>query len=283
MNEIKNRKNWLEKVEKTLKIGGKSKKTFENYKSHINRFLNYFEEENIKQLKEDKIADFILENYVNLKKHPSTINVAVCSIKYFYSVCFNKSLNKNLLPNYKMPKKTPAIITKVDFVKIFNEETHLKYKCWLLLGFCCGLRVSEIATIKIDHIYTNEHKLKVIGKGNKERFTILPDIVIKYLRIYCKQKKMFNKKGYLFKGAKGLEHLNCKSITNYFTLLKPKYNLNNDITTHSLRHSFATYYLMNGGNIITLKSMMGHTNLGTTGIYIHIAQNFNELEGINYV
>ena len=52
---------------------------------------------------------------------------------------------------------------------------------------------------------------------------------------------------------------------------------------HELRHSFASYYLMNGGNIITLKNMLGHAHLNTTNIYLHIALNFNELEGIKYV
>ncbi len=283
MNTKENRKKWLETVEKTLKIGGKSHNTYENYRSHINRFLNYFNHENIKQLKEDKIADFILDNYVNLKKHPATINVAVCSIKYFYSVCFNKSLNRNLLPNYKMPKKIPAIVTKDDFVKIFNEETHLKYKCWLLLGFCCGLRVSEIATVKIEHIYASENKLKVFGKGKKERYTILPSIVVNYLRLYYKSENMNIKKGYLFKGSLDYEHMNPKGITNYIINIKNKYNLDSNFTAHSLRHSFASYYLINGGNIITLKAMLGHTSLGTTGKYIHISQDFKNLEGINYV
>ena len=65
--------------------------------------------------------------------------------------------------------------------------------------------------------------------------------------------------------------------------IKKAYNLDKNISFHTLRHSFATYYLMNGGNIITLKSMMGHSHLDTTNRYLHIAQNFNELEGIKYV
>lgn len=58
--------------------------------------------------------------------------------------------------------------------------------------------------------------------------------------------------------------------------------LSKNITFHSLRHSFATYFLVNGGDILVLKSMLGHTSLNTTMIYLHLAQNFNKLEGINY-
>ena len=284
MNTEKNKKKWVEKVKYTLELGGKSNKTFDNYKSHINRFLNYYNEDiEINKLCEDDIVDYLRKNYIELNKCSQTLNVAIYSIKYLYSVCFNKILNNNLLPNIKTKRKMPTIISKDLFLKIFNEEHCTKYRCWLLLGFCCGLRVAEVATLRIENIYSNEHKLKVLGKGNKERYTILPDIVIKFLKLYCKQQNIKDKNGYLFKSPNKDICINSKSIINYFSTLKDAYDLNDNISFHSLRHSFATYYLMNGGNIITLKSMLGHTHLDTTNIYLHIAQNFNNLEGIKYV
>lgn len=284
MNSDNNQKKWLEKVENTMKIGGKSKVTFLNYKSHIIRFLNSFDNNvDINKIDEDDIAQYFLENYIKLNRSTNTLNVGICSIRYFYSVCFRKSLNKHLLPSSKIVKRLPVIISKSDFLKIINEEKNTKHKCWLILGFASGLRVEEIATLKIENIFPKENKLKVLGKRKKERFTILPTITLKFLRLYCKENNITEKQGYLFKGIMNHDHINSKTIVNYFTLKKKDYDLNENITFHSLRHSFATYYLMNGGNIITLKSMLGHTNLGTTGMYIHIAQNFNQLEGIRYV
>ena len=168
------------------------------------------------------------------------------------------------------------------FLKIVNEETNLKHKCWLLLSFCCGLRACEIAILKIEYIDSGNHKLKVLGKGNKERITILPDIVTKYLRLFYKSKRMTSKEGYLFKGIKGQEHINKRVISNYFTNLGNQKNLPNDITLHTLRHSFATYYLMNDGDPFILKDLLGHDSLSTTAIYIHLAKDFNNLKGINY-
>ena len=66
------------------------------------------------------------------------------------------------------------------------------------------------------------------------------------------------------------------------TGLKKDYQLPKEITEHSLRHSFATYYLMNGGDLLTLKSMMGHKSLASTSIYIHMSNDFNNLKGIDY-
>lgn len=77
--------------------------------------------------------------------------------------------------------------------------------------------------------------------------------------------------------------MNCKTIINYFSVIKYEYNLNNNISFHSLRHAFATYYLANKGSLLSLQSMLGHSNLNTTIIYLHLSQNFNELEGIKYV
>lgn len=283
-NTEKNKIKWVEKVKFTLELGGKSNRTFDNYKSHINRFLNYYNEEtDINKLSEDDIVDYFRKQYIDLNRCSSTLNLGIYAIKFLYSVCFNKKLNKDVLPSSKLKKKMPTIMSKQLFLKIFNEENCLKYKCWLILAFCSGLRVEEIAKLKIENIYPSEHKIKVLGKGNKERYTILPDIVIKILRAYCKEKNITNKKGYLFISHDKKSHISSNSIINYFSILKGAYDLDDNLSFHTLRHSFATYYLMNGGNIITLKSMLGHSCLSTTNRYLHIAQNFNKLEGIKYV
>ena len=283
-NTEKHKNKWVEKVRYTLELGGKSDRTFINYKSHITRFLNYYNENvEINKLSEDEIVDYFRKQYIDLNRCASSLNVGMCSVRFLYSVCFNRKLNKDLLPSTKLQKKMPTIISKHLFLKIVNEEPCLKQKCWLILAFCSGLRVDEIAKLRIENIYPNEHKLKVLGKGNKERYTILPDIVIKFLRLYCKQEHITNKHGYLFISNDKNSHINSKSIINYFSTLKVAYNLDKNISFHTLRHSFATYYLMNGGNIISLKSMLGHAHLDTTNRYLHIAQNFNNLEGIKYV
>ncbi|MEG1506859.1 MAG: tyrosine-type recombinase/integrase [Bacilli bacterium] len=283
MNNDKNKKLWLEKVEKTMKIGGKSSATFSNYRSKILKFLNFYNNDVIiSKIKDEDIASYVFDNYVKINKSANTVNVSVCSIRFLYSVCFKREINRRILPNSKIKKRIPTIISKDEFLLILNNESNLKHKCWLLLAFCSGLRVDEVANVKIENIYSKEHKLKVLGKGNKERFTILPDVVIKFLRLYYKSSKSNSKTGNLFKCA-NRSAMNTKTIVNYFTSIKMKYKLNDNITFHSLRHSFATYYLINGGNILTLKSMLGHTHLGATGIYVHISLNFNEIEGIKYV
>ena len=216
-NTKKNQEKWVEKVKYTLELGGKSNKTFVNYKSHITRFLNFYNEETeINKITEDNIVDYFRKNYIDLNRCANSLNVGICSIRFFYSVCFNRNLNKDLLPSTKLKRKIPTIISKELFLKMINDEHCLKYKCWLILAFGSGLRVEEIATIKIENIFPNEHKLKVLGKRNKERFTILPDITIELLRRFCKEKYIIKKTGYLFEGANGNDHIKVLSIILLF-------------------------------------------------------------------
>lgn len=283
MNNEKNKKIWLKKCEETLKMGGRSDITIRNYRYAIVRFLNKYDDKtNISKFTIDDLTKYFQKEFLEKNLSASSYNINLAAIRYFYLVCFEKNISKVLLPTSKIRKRYPAIISKEHFLTIVNNEDNLEHKCWLLLSFCCGLRICEIATLKIEDIYSNEHKLRVLGKGNKERYTILPKIVIEYLRLYYRKKQFIHKTGYLFIGYSNNTHINPRSIGNFFTNLKKDYDLPPEITEHSLRHSFATYYLRNGGDLLTLKSMMGHKNLNSTAIYIHMSQDYNNLKGINY-
>ena len=283
MNNEKNKKVWLKKCEETLRMGGRSEVTIKNYRYAIIRFLNRYDEKtNISKLTTDDIIKYFKKDFIDKGLSAATYNVNLAAVRFFYLICFDRSISKVLLPNSKLRKRFPKIVTKELFLKIINNEDNLEHKCWLLLSFCCGLRISEVATIKIEDIYSKDHKLKVLGKGNKERFTILPDIVIKFLRLFYQKKRYTHKKGYLFIGQNVNNHICERTIGNYFSSLKKEYNLPPEITEHSLRHSFATYFLMNGGDLLVLKSMMGHKSLNSTSIYVHLSQNFNNIKGIKH-
>ena len=276
MNTDVNQKIWIDKVHQNLILRGRSNQTFINYRSSLLRFFKYYDSNtNIENLKENDIINFLNKEYIIPNKCKNTYNLAVCSIRLFYLVCFDISLNRILLPTSKLTKKLPTIIDKDLFIKIVNEEKYLKHKCWLLLGFCSGLRVSEIARIKVEDISIKNKTIKILGKGNKERLTILPNIVSKALKTYCIKNNI--KTGYIFKGSKNKSFMNEKTIINYFSVIKDLYHLNDNISFHSLRHSFATYYLTHGGSLLKLQLMLGHNNLSTTSIYLHLTQNFEEV------
>lgn len=281
MNTDENQKIWIDKIHENLLLRGRSENTFINYKCALSSFFKYFDENtNIEHLNEEDIIPYVNETFIKCNKSKYTYNLAIASIRLLYLVCFNKSLNRLLLPTSKLVKKLPTILSRDMFLKIINEEKSLKHKCWLILGYCSGLRVDEVSRVKVEDINEKEHKLKVMGKGNKERYTILLNSTNKLLSLYCKTNNINS--GYIFKGTNGKEFMNSKSIINYFSFLKDYYNLDHNISFHSLRHSFATYYLQSSGNLLKLQSMLGHTNLNTTTIYLHLSHNFTELDDKRY-
>lgn len=283
-NTKNNQEKWLKKINETMQIGGKSKRTYNNYKSQLNKFFKYYDSTvDINKLDEDDLLDYFKINYFNKNVAGDTLNLGICSIRYLFSICFNKELNKRKLPSSKIKKRLPVFIPKDEFITIFNEEKSIRHQCWLILGFCSGLRAEEVAHLKFEDLYPEEHKIKVLGKGNKERFTKLPNIVIKCINVYCRKYHITDKKGYIFLCHRDADIPSPETISNYFSNLMKKYNKLGIYTFHSLRHSFATYYLKNGGSLLTLQSMLGHTNLNTTIIYLHLSHNFNELEDKRYV
>ena len=282
------RQRQIQNVIDTLRIGGRSENTIANYVCSISRFLKFYEKDDISKFSEENIIEYMKKKYLIKDYSADSYNLNISAIKYFYLINFRKEFNNKLLPHAKRTKKLPSTLDKKTFIKILNEEKYLEHKCWLLLAYCSGLREEEVASVRIKDINSDEHELRILGKGKKERITILPDITIKYLRSYYKQQycqkyhKRVNKSGYLFEGIDGADHIHKKTICNYFTSIKKKYKLSDDIFFHSLRHSFASNFIKNGGDSFVLKSMMGHTSMSTTSIYVHIVRDFNNLKGVNY-
>lgn len=270
----------LQKVKNLLLLRKCSDRTVSNYLSCINRFKNYYKRKDLKKLNEDDILEYLKKNFINIGCSAATINVNRAAIKYYYLVNFNKNFSNVLLPQTKIPSRFPKIISKQDFIKIFNSEFNLKHKIWIMLAYGSGLRISEVASLKVSNILSKEHKIRVIGKGNKERYAPLPDFTLKLLRLYWIQNKDKITNNYFFPGKYKATKGTCISsfgIKEAFQKIKENNNLDNSITFHTLRHSYATEFIKNGGDIWELKNILGHSSINTTSMYLHMAENFKDV------
>jgi len=282
--------NDLQKVKDLLKMRGCSDRTATNYISCINRFKNYYQENDLTKLKENDILDYIKTNFINLNFSAATINVNRAAIKYYYLVNFNIDLNKILLPSCKIKNRFPILLSKQQVLTMINNEYNLKYKLWIILGYGSGLRINEVATLKVSDILSKEHKIRVIGKGNKERYAPRPDCTLKLLRIYWLKNKDKITDDYLFpSGYQKVKnkHINVQTIKHAFQRIKDNNNLDNSITFHTLRHSFATEYIKSGGDIWELRTLLGHSSINSTMVYLHMAEDFKKvnspLDGVSNV
>lgn len=270
----------LQKVKDLLLLKKCSDRTVSNYFSCINRFKNYYKRKDLKKLNGDDILEYLKKNFINIGCSAATINVNRAAIKYYYLVNFNKNFSNVLLPQTKISSRFPKIISKQDFIKMFNSEFNLKHKLWIMLAYGSGLRISEVASLKVSDILSKEHKIRVIGKGNKERYAPLPDFTLKLLRLYWIQNKDKITNNYFFPGKYKATKGTCITsfgIKEAFQKIKENNNLDNSITFHTLRHSYATEFIKNGGDIWELKNILGHSSINTTSMYLHMAENFKDV------
>lgn len=272
--------NDLQKVKYLLMLRNCSTRTISNYLSCINRFKNYYKFKNLVNLNESDILEYLKENFINIGCSAATINVNRAAIKYYYLVNFNIEFNNILLPQTKITSRFPKLISKHDFVKMFNSEFNLKHKLWIILAYGSGLRISEVASLKVSDILCKDHKIRVIGKGNKERFAPLPNFTLKLLQSYYFRNKDKITNDFFFPGLYNKtknSHVNSFTIKQAFQKIKESNNLDNSITFHTLRHSYATEFIKAGGDIWELKNILGHSSINTTSIYLHMAENFKNV------
>lgn len=270
----------LQKVKDLLLLRKCSYRTVSNYLSCINRFKNYYKRKDLEKLNEDAILEYLKKNFINIGCSAATINVNRAAIKYYYLVNYNKTFNDVLLPQTKIPSRFPKVISKQEFIKLFNSEFNLKHKLWIILAYGSGLRISEVASLKVSDILSKEHKIRVIGKGNKERYVPLPNFTLKLLRLYWIQNKDKITNDYFFPGLyrnRINTYISEFTIKGAFQKIKENNSLDNSITFHTLRHSYATEFIKNGGDIWELKNILGHSSINTTSIYLHMAENFKNV------
>ena len=273
--------NDLQKVKDLLKTRGCSERTINNYLSCLNRFKQYYKGKELKNLKEEDILDYLKVNFIDLDFAAASVNVNRAAIKYYYLVNFNIDFSNVLLPSCKVKNRFPTILTKEQVISMFNNESNIKHKLWIILAYGSGLRISEVASLRVSDILSKEHKIRVIGKGNKERYVPLPDITLRLLRTYWLQNKDKIVNDYLFpninNGKNKCKHINPFTIKQAFQKIKQNNNLDDSITFHTLRHSFACEYIKSGGDIWELRILLGHSSINTTMIYLHMAKDFNEV------
>jgi len=270
-NESKEKR--LEQLRQLLVRKGYSPKTVKNYLNHLNSYLDYSDNA-VDIMNINQYLLYLLEEK-NLSH--SYTNQAVNAIKAYLKVsqiCSYKEVMKIQRP--KKEKKLPKVLSKKEVKRIFDVLNNEKHITELMLAYSCGLRVSEVATMKLKAI-DSERMLIIIkqGKGRKDRVTNLSEKMLKQLRIYYKQ---YKPKMWLFEGQKETKHISTRSLQNVFNAAVKKAKINKDVTFHSLRHSFATHLLESGVDLRYIQELLGHSSSKTTEIYTHVSQK--SIQGI---
>ena len=281
-----NWKSYLKSYQSYLKLErGLSKNTIENYSFDIDRLCAFLDQNEIEvspiKISEETIQQFIysVSKEVNARSQARIISGLKSFFSYLIFEDYRQDSPMELIDTPKTGRKLPDTLAIQDIDNLIeaidlstNEGERNRAMLETLYG--CGLRVSELVSLKISDLFFEEGFLKITGKGNKQRFVPIGDFTQKYIQIYKStvRSHLTIQKGHedtLFLNRRG------KQLTRamIFTIIKDlsvKINLNKTISPHTFRHSFATHLLENGADLRSIQLMLGHESITTTEIYVHL-------------
>lgn len=263
---------------------GYSENTMLNYKNDIIEFIDFLKENGINNF--DKVDYQIVKKYLmelyNKKLSRSSVSRKLSSLRSLYKYLHNESLVDinpfSLISSPKKEKRLPKFLYNEDIEKIFNvpnTNTNLGQRDMLILEllYDTGVRVSELVNIKINDINFKDKSIRILGKGNKERIVLFGVYALDILELYIKDGRvnLLNKKDndYLILNAKG-DNITSRGVRLIIDNIIKKASLSIHISPHTLRHTFATHLLENGADLLTVKELLGHSSLSSTGIYTHV-------------
>lgn len=267
----------LIKLQKCLEMSGLKEETCEGYTYKIKSLLNTINKE-AKEITLDDILEFLRELRYEKEYSIGTVNNYRNAIKYFYEVVLEKRWISKKIPRLKGYNPLPAVLSKeevIEFIELMPKDV---YKVILYTMYSSGLRVGEVVELKVKDIDSKRMQVYIAkSKNGSARYAILSERCLKMLRYHVLQyKKRYGYKflpdDYLFPSNKNNSgHITKKTIKNNITKVVDKYCSEKRITSHTLRHSFATHMLEAGADIFQIKELLGHRSIQSTNVYLHIA------------
>ena len=253
--------------------------TINSYILDIYKYLEYIKKDY------DKTNNKDIYNYLKYLSDNSfsiySVVRKISSIKSFYNYLSEESIYEiNLdIERPRFYKKLPHVLSidEVDKLLDIKLETPFDYrnKAMLELMYATGLRVSELINLTYQNIDLEKQIVRCFGKGNKERIVPIGKTAVKYLKIYLEEHRNSLTKRTLCDNLFLNNHGKKLTRQGFFKMLKRQADekgIEENITPHMLRHSFATHLLNNGADLRSIQLMLGHENISTTGIYTNVGK-----------
>lgn len=261
----------LKKLSEDMKMRNFSHYTHDAYMGKTREMIKYFNKP-MEKVTMEELRYFLYHHLlIERKLADRSINYYNSVIRFVYEVTLDKVLNKKQLPMRKKKKAVYKVLTKEELGTFFNCVDDFKFKTIFMLAYGAGLRIGEIANLRVEDIDSKTMRIFVReGKGNKERYTILPEETLKMLRIYWSKYRQNRRRGRIFLSESG-EAITVGVMREHFRKYRRKAKLSEKITMHTLRHCFATNLIENGATLIQVKELMGHSNIRSTMEYVHVA------------
>jgi integrase/recombinase XerD len=287
---MSNWQSYIKEYQNYLKLErGLSKNTIDNYTFDVEKLVLFLTQKEINispiHITEEVIQQFIYE--MASQVNPRSQSRLISGLKSFFNyLIFEDYRNDTPLELIEVPKtgrklpdtlSTKEIDSLIQAIDLSTPEGE-RNKAMLETLYSCGLRVSELISLKLSDLFFEEGFIKITGKGNKQRFVPVGKSTIKIVTSYVNQVRVHmsiqkNFEDTLFLNRRGRQ-LTRAMVFTIIKNLAIKINLNKTISPHTFRHSFATHLLENGADLRSIQLMLGHESITTTEVYMHLDRKF---------
>jgi site-specific recombinase XerD len=253
-----------------LRIRNYSPRTIETYTRCVAGFAKHFRRSPAElgpaQIREYQI--FLVQT-----KHTSwtLFNQTVCALRFLYKVTLGRAELIEHIPYPKQEKKLPVVLSRDELARFFDAITNRKHRTILMTMYGTGLRISEALGLRVSDIDSDRMLVRVQqGKGKRDRYVPLSPTLLCQLREYW---QTYRPQSWLFPGGHLDRPLSPCSVQRVSARARLKAHLAKPVTTHTMRHCFATHLLEAGTDLRTIQLLLGHSSLQTSAVYLHVATN----------
>ncbi len=249
-----------------------SQSTQKTYRNEFVQFLKWLKDKPVNDVTPGELMGYMAWVLEVEKLTENTAHSRLNALKFYFEGLLKRDRFFYEIPRPKKPIQLPKLLNEDELARLFNALTNKKHKAMLFTVYSAGLRVSEVANLKLSDIDSKRMQILVeAGKGKKDRYVnlspILLDILRQYIRIYLPRPQVF-----LFESGQSGTCYPTRTIQTIFSRAKERAGILKEVGIHSLRHSFATHLLDKGVDIRYIKDLLGHFNIKTTERYLHVSK-----------
>ena len=265
-----------EKFLRKYTIAGKSESCTRNYLMQISKMVLHFQC-NPLDLSVDQMEEYLFTISQTEQPSMSSFKHLVYGLRTLFAM-FGKEKLLLALPPIKSSKALPVVFSQKEVRRMLNAPNLLKHKVLLAVIYDCGLRISEAINLRLTDVDFDRKMLHIRqSKHKKDRYVPFSEHTMRGILMYL---DATNPKVWLFNGKVRGEQISREGIRHVFRACLKKTGIAKEACVHTLRHSYATHLLEMGLDIMSLKQQMGHAEISTTIMYLHIAQS-NPLAGFS--
>jgi site-specific recombinase XerD len=270
--------------------GGRSAKTAENYTLYLERFVEFTNDIVVEKITSEVIRKYRL--WLNRYKNDHEDELATITQSYhlialrgFLTYLSKRDISSLSPEKIDLPKVSRKQVTFLHYDEVarlldtipLDDEVGLRDRAIVELLFSSGLRVSELVNLNRDHVNTKRREFMVRGKGQKDRPVFIGEATALRVEDYVKTRidnlpplfLSYSRNNTVSNGG-DYRRLTARSIQRIITKYAHLAGITKHVSPHTMRHSFATDLLMNGADIRSVQSMLGHSNISTTQVYTHV-------------